>query len=74
MSGWEALAGMDSLTGGGGIANTATAEAKVGDTSGHAGSGNTTINYGPPPSVQKSNNLMIIGAIVLVAVVFLRQK
>ena len=72
------MAGMSSLTGGGGLQSSTSATA--GGSDGTAGSGNKTFNFGANPNIASSQvvtsltNPLVLGAVVLVYFIYKRKK
>jgi len=74
------MAGMSSLTGGGGLSASSSATATSGDAKGLSGSGNKIFNFGSNPNIASSQvvgaltNPLLIAGVVVAFWLYTRKK
>lgn len=74
------MAGMSSLTGGGGLSASSSAASRSGDASGLSGSGNKVFNFGSNPNIASSQvvgaltNPILIAGVVAAIWLYSRKK
>lgn len=74
------MAGMSSLTGGGGLSASSSASSSAGPSSGQSGSGNKQFNFGANPNIASSQivgaltNPLLIAGVIAAVWLFTRKK